>query len=420
MSTLAIDGGAPVRTRPFPKRNPFGPADLQQVTEALNQQTLFFPSGQKVYGFERAFEELYGVRHAVTSTSGTSAIHVALGAIDPEPGDEIITTPISDMGTVAPIVLQNCLPIFADVDPLTFNLNPDDVEAKITERTRAIIVVHCWGQPARMERFLEIARRHNLYLIEDCAQAHLTHYQGKLVGTLGDLGAFSLQDSKHLQCGDGGVTITDHEELGERAMLFVDKGCNWSEDRKVRLKYAFIAPCYRMTELQGAILLAQLPRLSEIVQRRQLLGDLLVSLLQDVPGITPPARTPDAEHSYWSFPVLVDGDVLGVTPEQFAAAVTAEGVPMGGNWLGKPLYLFDSLLQQITYGRSHFPFGSAFAGRKVEYGPGLCPQAEWAMARLRTIPIHERYTEIEVHDIATAVRKVAEAYVLQQRRVAAD
>lgn len=417
MTTLAIDGGAPVRTRPFPERRPFGPADAQQVLEALDQQTLFYPSGRKVYEFENKFAGLYGVTHAVTSTSGTAAIHVALGALDPEPGDEIITTPISDMGTVAPIVLQNCVPVFADVNPLTFNLDPDDVERKITSRTRAIIVVHCWGQPAEMDRFLAIARRHNLVLIEDCAQAHWTRYKGKLAGTMGHFGAFSLQSSKHLQCGDGGVTITSDAEYGKRAALFVDKGCDWSADRKYRLRYAFIAPCYRMTELQGAVLLAQLPRLPEIVQRRQELGDRLAALLDEVPGITPPGRVEGSEHSYWSFPVLVNPDVLGATPEEFARAVVAEGVPMGGNWLGKPLYLFEALQEQITYGRSHFPFNSPYASHPVDYRPGLCPNAEQAMARLRTIPIHEHFGDEEIEDLARAVRKVAEVFALRHRKM---
>ena len=410
MTALAIEGGKPVRTHPFPERRPFGLADAQQVMEALNQQTLFYPGGRKVYEFENQFGELYGIGHVITSTSGTSAIHVALGAIDPEPGDEIITTPISDMGTVAPIILQNCIPVFADLDPLTFNLDPDDVESKITNRTRAIIVVHCWGQPAEMDRFIEIAKKHDLFLIEDCAQAHLTRYKGKLAGTMGDLGTFSLQSSKHLQCGDGGIRITNDDELGKRATLFVDKGCDWSEDRKYRLRYAFIAPCYRMTELQGAVLLAQLPRLPDIVGRRQELGELLRTQLLDVPGITPPGRIEGAEHSYWAFPFLVDEEVLGVTPEAFGEAVTAEGVGVGGNWIGKPLYLFEALQEQITYGQSHFPFRSPYAGQVVEYGPGLCPKAEKSLAQLRTFGINEHFSEQDIEDIAQAVRKVAEAY----------
>lgn len=410
MSTLAIEGGTPVRTRPFPPRAPFGLADAQQVLEALDQQTLFFPGGRKVYEFQKQFGALYGVNHVVCSTSGTSAIHVAVGAIDPEPGDEIITTPISDMGTVAPIILQAAIPVFADVDPTTGILDPDDVERKITERTKAIIVVHCWGQAADMDRFVAIARRHHLYLIEDCAQSHLTRYKGRLTGTIGDLGTFSLQDSKHLQCGDGGITITNDDHLGARAALFVDKGCNWSEDRTVRLRYAFIAPCYRMTELQGAVLLAQLPRLPEIVARRQALGERLRQSLLGLPGITPPGRIEGAEHSYWSFPILIDEKVLGVTAPEFGKAAQAEGAPIGGNWLGKPLYLFEALAEQITFGRSRFPFRSPYAHQPVQYGPGLCPRAEQMMAQLRTISLNERYTEEDIDDIARAVRKVAEEY----------
>lgn len=416
MTTLALEGGAPVRTRPFPKRNPFGLEDAQQVLDALNQQTLFFPTGRKVYEFQERFAELYGVKHVTMSTSGTAAIHVAVGAVDPEPGDEIITTPVSDMGTVSPIIMQNAVPIFADVDPLTFNLDPDDVEAKITPRTRAIIVVHCWGQPADMDRFVAIARKHNLVLIEDCAQAHLTYYKGRLAGTIGDLAAFSLQDSKHLQCGEGGITITNHDRMGERAALFVDKGCSWSADRKVRLKYAFIGPCYRMTELQGAVLLAQLPRLPEIVKQRQQLGERLRLQLQDIPGILPPGRVDGAEHSYWSFPIRVLSDELGVTPAEFGAALEAEGIPSGA-WLGKPLHMFEALSEQITFGQSHFPFGSAYNPRPVRYGPGLCPNAELAVAQLRTFWPHERYSEEDVDDIAAGVRKVAEAYAVRARKV---
>lgn len=406
---LAADGGTPVRAEPFPQRPKFTLADATQVLEALTQQTLFFPGGTKVYQFQRRFASLYGVAYATASTSGTAAIHVAVGAVNPEPGSEIITTPISDMGTVAPILLHNCVPIFADVDPETFNLDPDDVEARVTERTAAIIVVHCWGQPADMDRFVGIARRHGLALIEDCSQAHLTRYKGRLVGTIGDLGAFSLQDSKHLQCGDGGVTITDRADYGERMELFVDKGCDWSEDRKYRLRYAFLGPCYRMTELQGAILCAQLDRLEDIVSRRQRLGDMLVELLSGIEGVHPPRRYPDREHSYWQFPLRVDSEVLGVTPARFGELLQAEGIPAGGNWIGKPLYLFESLAEQITYGSSHCPFTCPLRDEPVEYYEGMCPNAELALRQLVCIHLHEGWTEKEVQDTAAAVHKVVEA-----------
>jgi len=406
---LAIEGGTPVRTEPLPGRDPFGPEDLEQLRQVLDQQTAFFPSGTKVYEFERRFRELYGVSHATASTSGTSAIHVALGALDLEPGDEVMTTPVSDMGTVAPIVQCGCVPTFADLRLGTFNLDPDSVEARITPRTRALIIVHCWGQPAEMDRLMAIAREHDLRVIEDCSQSHLTRYRGELTGTIGDLAAFSLQDSKHLQCGDGGVTITDDDALGARAAVYVDKGCDWTEDRRYRLRYSFIAPCYRMTELQGAVLCSQLDRLEWIVTTRRRLGDRLVELLADIPGVHPPERTEGAEHSYWNFPVRVEWERLGTSREEFVEAVGAEGVGLGGAWIGKPLYMFDALRDRVAFGSSDFPWDYG-RDEPVEYHEGLCPNAELALSQLCVLPFNERLTDEDIADCAEAIRKVARTY----------
>ncbi len=414
---LAIEGGRPVRTRPFPGRLPFDEADEREVLEALRSGKLFFPTGTKVHAFEERFANLYGVRYAVASTSGTSALHVALGAINPEPGDEVITTPITDMGTVAPIVQQNCIPVFADVDPGTMNITPETVEPLVTPRTRAVIAVHCWGQPADMDGFLALARRHpGLRLIEDCSQAHLTRYKGKLAGTLGDIAGFSLQESKHLRCGDGGVTITNDPALGDRAAIFVDKGCDWTKDRRYRLRYHFVAPCYRMTELQGAVLCAQLPKLPWIVKQRQSLGDKLVGLLQGIPGIRPPSRAQGVEHSYWMFPVLVDWPALGTTREEFTAAMKAEGGPVGGAWIGKVLYAFEALAERKAFGASQVPWVGFGRPEPKPYRPGLCPNAEKALAQLYCFSLTELYTEEDIGDIAAALRKVASHFAARNRR----
>ena len=412
MSTdkLAVNGGQPVRETAFPHRRPFGLRDASEVLEALENQNLFFATGEKVYAFENAFSQLYGGRPAVASTSGTSAIHVALGAINPEPGQEVITSPISDMGTVAPIVLQNCIPVFADVQLETFNLDPQSVADRITDRTAAIILVHCWGQPADTDKILEVAAERDIPVIEDCSQVHRTRYKGKLAGTMGRCGTFSLQSSKHLQCGDGGLTIVNDPELAERAHLFTDKGCDWTEDRSYRLRYAFFAPCYRMTELQGAVACAQLENLADIVRRRQRLGDMLVDRLQGIPGVYPPPRPSDREHSYWNFPLRIVEDEAGVDAATFNDALAAEGIPTGGNWIGKTLYEFESMREKITYGSSGYPLNGTADGRPIEYGPGLCPTAERAMHQLQVISFHEDYTEREIEDAAEAVRKVAAAY----------
>jgi len=404
---LAIDGGKPVRTEPFPARTPFGDEEAGEVLDALRSQNLFYPTGKKVYEFVNAFSELYGVRHVVPSTSGTSAIHVAVGTVNPEPGDEIIVTPISDMGSVAPIVLCNAVPVFADVEIETFNIDPDEVADKITDRTKAIIAVHCLGRPVRLDEMLRIARERDILLIEDCSQSHMVRHKGRLTGTIGDFGTFSFQQSKHMTCGDGGLTIINCGGLAARAEIYVDKGCDWTEGRKYRKQYAFFAPCYRMTELQGAVLLAQVRKLESVVRRRQELGSMLSNTLQGIHGVRP-APPADAEfgHGYWSFPIRIVEEELGVGRDKFREAMAAEGVS-GGAWLGKPLYEFDSMMNHVTFGKSGFPFVRPGGGKPPEYGPGLCPNAEKAMSQLFCIGLNENWTESDVEDAARAVKKVA-------------
>src|SRR5437588_7057427 len=273
ITRLAIEGGEPYRTRPFPSRAPFGDREVELVTEAIRSQNLFGPGNHMVPAFECQFAQIYGLKHAAASSSGTAAIHVAVGTVDPEPGDEIITAPITDLGSVVPIIYQTAIPVFADVDA-TYNLDPADVERNITPRTKAIVAVHLFGNPCDMDALVAIARRHNVALIEDCSQAHLTAYKGKLCGTIGDVGAFSLQQSKHMTTGDGGMTVTNREEWAERMHLFTDKGWTRKPGWGPRT-YEFLAPNYRMTELQGAVGLAQCEKVHQVVERRHLRGTLL-------------------------------------------------------------------------------------------------------------------------------------------------
>ena len=212
------------------------------------------------------------------------------------PGDEVITAPITDLGTVIPILYQNAIPVFADIDD-TYNMDPADVEQKISPRTRAIIVVHLFGNPCNMDAMVEIAKRHHIPLIEDCSQAHLTEYKGKYVGTIGDIGCFSFQQSKHMTTGDGGMTITANAGYYERMKLFADKG--YARKGWGARAYLFHAPNYRMTELVGAVGLAQLRKVKAVVQKRHELGEYMSQLLSDVDGVTPAPVTEGAKHSYW-------------------------------------------------------------------------------------------------------------------------
>jgi len=399
MEKLAIEGGEPVRKRPFPSRRPFGAKESEFLSAALKSQNLFGPSGVMVRDFERGFAELYGLPHAVACSSGTAAIHIALGALDPDPGSEIITAPITDAGTVAPILFQNCVPVFADVDE-TLNLDPADVEAKLTERTAAIVAVHLFGNPARVGRLAEIARRHDIPLVEDCSQAHLATLGGKLCGTFGSIGCFSLQQSKHMTTGDGGVAITSDPELARRMALFRDKG--WLRGPGPR-GYALLGLNYRMTELQGAVGLAQLEKVRAVVRRRTTLGRALCGRLEGLEGLRAAPTTPGAAHTFWLFPIVVEG----WDAAWFARALAAEGIPASSGYTGVPVYLMmEPLRERRTFGSSAHPLDGCHGGRVAHYPRGLCARAEALLERIVTIPLHEDLGEEDIADIASAVSKV--------------
>ena len=222
---LAIHGGPRVKTDAFGTGKRFGAEEAKELLEALEQNTLFYHSGTKVKTFLRRFNELYGVRYSVAVSSGTAAIHVALGAAGVTVGDEVITSPITDQGTLIGILYQNAIPVFADLDPRTYNLDPASVEERITPRTKAILVVHLAGTPADMDGIMEVARRHRLKVIEDCAQSWLARFRGKLVGTFDDYGCFSTNDFKHISTGDGGLVTVNSgdEEDFQRVHAFADK-----------------------------------------------------------------------------------------------------------------------------------------------------------------------------------------------------
>ena len=240
MEKLAIHGGPKVRTEPFPERAPFGEREEELLLQAVRSQTLFVKSGTFVKELEKEFAAFYGTQHAQASTSGTAAIHTAVGVVNPNPGDEIITAPITDPGSVMPILMQNAVPVFADVDPKTLNMTPESIEANITDRTRAIILVHLFGHPCDIDEVVKIAEKHNLILIEDCCQTHATKYKGRYAGTFGHMGCFSFQQSKHMTTGDGGMILTNDEETYIRLKLFSDKG--WDYQYMGERDHAFLAP----------------------------------------------------------------------------------------------------------------------------------------------------------------------------------
>jgi dTDP-4-amino-4,6-dideoxygalactose transaminase len=398
---LALHGGPKARATPWPKRTPFGEEEIRLVTEALRSQDLFSWSGHFVRDFEKAFAALYGMKYAVASTSGTAAIHLAVGALDPNPGDEIITAPVTDLGSVVPILLQNAIPIFADIDR-TYNMDPADVEAKITPRTRAIIAVHLFGNACRIDEIAEIAKRHNLMLIEDCSQAHATKYKGKFLGTWGDIACFSLQQSKHLTTGDGGMTLTNHEAHHKRMWLFSDKG--FQRKPFGPRAYAFLAPCYRMNEETAAVGLPQVRRVRARVEKRAALGQRLSEIVREIPGVSPAPITPGSEHAYWGYPLGVnDWDAA-----DFSKALEAEGISAMAGYIGHPIYMCaECCVAKKTYGNSHFPYDSPYNRRRIEYTEAMCPNTTRTLAHMTRLVFDESYEFSDIEDMGRGIAKVA-------------
>lgn len=406
MEKLAIHGGSKVKTTPFTTEPRFGKEELKQLEEALNQDTLFYWRGTKVKELNRKFAELYGMNYCVATSSGTAAVHTALGAVGVTAGDEVITSPVTDMGSIIGIIYQNAIPVFADIDPYTYNMTPESIEACITDKTKAIVVVHLMGNPADMDPIMEIAKKHNVAVIEDCAQAYMTYYKGRLAGTIGDIGCFSLNDFKHISAGDGGMCITNNEELYHRAWRFTDK--NYSRvGLDVNRTIEHIAPNYRMSELVGAVGVAQLDKVVSICERRNRIGDSITEAIKDLPGIYPPAVLENCKSSYFSYLFRINEKELGTDIMTFMEALRAEGIPCYKGYIDCCIYEYDMFKNKVGFEGTHAPFDSPYYGREIEYKTGMCPQAEDVLENTVRLYIRESFTEQDVNEIITAVRKVA-------------
>ena len=406
-SKLAIHGGEKVKTTPFGTGKRFGPEEAKELLEALEQNTLFYHFGAKVKQFLTDFNEMYKVPYSVATSSGTAAIHVALGAAGITVGDEVITSPITDYGSIIGILYQNAIPVFADVDPHSYNMDPVSIEAHITPRTKAILVVHLAGNACDMDPIMEIAKKYNLKVIEDCAQAYLTKYKGQLVGTFGDYGCFSTNDFKHISTGDGGIVTVNSgdEEDYYCTHAFADKNykrIGTSLDRTP----SSLAPNYRMTELQGAVGIAQLKRLEWLCSRRAELGSALTEGLKDLSQLSTMEVAPDNCCTYWFYMFrLVDGK-LNCTRDEFGAALDAEGIKNRLGYIPSVIYMQPMFQNKQAYLDSQFPFDLTGA----DYKQGDCPVAEEVLQTAIQVPINEFYTDQDVRETIEAIRKVTLFY----------
>ena len=379
-----------------------GDAEIEAVTAALRSGTLTSTKGTFTGRFEAAFAILASASNAIACASGSAAVHCAVAAVDPEPGDEIITTSITDMGALSPILYQGAIPVFCDVDALTGNVTAETIAARISERTVAIIVTHLFGNACVMEPILALAARHDLPVIEDCAQAFLaTDELDRPVGTIGAVGAFSFQQGKHVTTGEGGIVVTNDPALHRRVRMFVNKAWPYGEANP---DHEFLALNYRLTELQGAVGLAQLDKLAWSVERRRVAAAELTSRLEEMalPGITIPAAALGATHSWWKYCPLVDGSVIPGGAPAVGAALRARGIASAPRYIQKPAFRCRVFTEQNTFGHSRWPFTLA-RPEALDWSEAHFPGTFAYLDQVLVLPWNERYEAHHVERIASAI-----------------
>ena len=376
----------------------FGKRESEYVQQVLDSGVLTSTKGQFVKRFESEFAALVGAEFGIACASGTAAIHVALAALDLEPGCEVIVSPITDMGALTPVLYQGAIPVFADVDPVSGNITAETVARVITSRTKAIVATHLFGLPCEMEALCEIASQKGIEIVEDCAQAMLAERGGKMVGSFGKAACYSLQQGKHITCGEGGIVTTSDAEFARRVRLFVNKAWGYGDPNP---DHYFAALNYRLSELQGAVALGQLDRLEENVSIREQHGCELTARLSDLAGIEGPVVAPGDRHAYWRYCLRVDPQVLSGAVD-VAQKMRDQGVACQPNYIQKPAFQCQVFREQRTFGQSRYPFNLAQPSA-VNYEPTNFPGTFEMLSRVIVLGWNERLELEHVDRIAAAI-----------------
>jgi dTDP-4-amino-4,6-dideoxygalactose transaminase len=391
---LAINGGEPVRRKPFPAYNTIGKEEKEAVNRVLESGILSkflgcwhddFYGGPEVQCLEKEWAQYFNVKHAISVNSCTSGLYAAVGAIGTEPGEDIIVSPYTMSASATAPLIYNAIPVFADIEEDYFCLDPDSIEDRITSRTRAIIVVDIFGQPYDAERINAIAKKHGIYVIEDAAQAPGAKYRNAFAGTLGDIGVFSLNYHKHIHCGEGGVVVTDNDELAEKVRLIRNHAEAVVESKGQKDLVNMIGFNFRMTEIEAAISRCQLGKLKSLLDSRQENCAYIAGQLEGIPAITSGRIREGCAHAFYVQPFKFNEEIAGVSRENFIDAVKAElqptelreaeGVKISCGYI-RPLYLQPLFQEKIAYGSKGFPFSEISLNKKNNYAKGLCPVTE--------------------------------------------
>ncbi len=382
-----------------------GQEELAMLAEVIASGTLTATKGQFSKRFEPAFAELIGVRHAHACASGSAAVHVAIAALNPSPGDEIITTSITDMGAITPILYQGAIPVFADVDAKTGNVTAKSIAKAISPRTKAIIVTHLFGNPCDMTAIMAVANKHGIPVIEDCAQAFLATHKGQQVGTFGAFGCFSLQQGKHITTGEGGVVVSNDAALARRAYLFINKAWGYGDPNP---DHYFISLNYRWSELQAACALAQLAKLPSIVAARSETAARMDELLANTPGIHTPARTHNSTGVYWKYSLRVDPTVIPGGPTALAKQLKVAQILSAPRYIQKPAFRCEVIRDQRTLGDSRWPFTLA-RPEALDYSENRFPGTFSYLEHVLVLPWNEKYTEDHLNYLASNIYHASQA-----------
>ncbi len=380
----------------------FDERELSYLAAVMESGILFGPKGTFCKALEAAFSDQVEGASVIATSSGTAAVHTAIAALDPEPGQEVITTSVTDMGALTPLLYQGVIPVFADVDPTTGNLTPESIEERISDRTMAIVVTHLFGNPSDMGPIVDLARERGIKLIEDCAQALGARYRNRPVGTFGDISCFSLQQGKHITSGEGGLVSTADPDLAHRARLYVNKA--WDYDSPS--DHEFLALNYRMSELQAAVALAQLEKLDEGVTVRKANALALDGMLDDVAGVESASQVPNAAPSYWRYALLVDPEAVPGGNVALSAELRDMGVPSAARYIQKPAFRCGIFVNKKTLGSSSWPFTLA-RPEAIDYSAELFPGTFELLDRIVVIPWNEKFTETDVGRLGDAIVEAA-------------
>ncbi len=415
MNELAILGGPKAIQKPFSRYNSIGREELEAVKAVMETGVLSrflanwdpdFYGGEKIQEFERGWARYFSVNHAVAVNSNTSGLITALGAIGIEPGDEVIVSPWTMSASATSILIWNGIPVFADIEAETFNLDPASIEQNITPYTKAIMVSDIFGHAADLDRIMALARQYRLKVIEDAAQAPGALYKGRPVGTIADIGVYSLNYHKHIHTGEGGVCVTNDPSLAERMQLIRNHAEAVVEDKGVDDLSNMIGFNFRMTEIEGAIGIEQLKKLNTLTSRRIAVADRLTAGLGGLKGLRPPIVQKDCTHVYYVYPMVYGPEETGVSRDKVFQALVSEGVPIGDSYVN--IHLLPMYQKKMAYGTKGFPWSADFYRGQVSYEKGICPVAETLQDKtfmLIGLCVYD-YTDEDIDLIIKAFEKV--------------